>query len=209
MTEPSGADTWSAALGPRIRQLRRQRGLTIAELARQAGMHEVSVSRVERGVVLPSATSLHAIAGALGIEAESLYGMKQVVTQLTQVRPVQPTPRAAPWMETVTRGQGDRPRVPLPGWGVELLSSGPHRLLQSSIHSYEPGLEVWHQDWDGDEWGLVLEGGFEFVTSGQSFQVDEGDSFYWSSPPELLIRAIGTTPGRILFVYARTADAEG
>ena len=54
-------------LGPKIRQLRRRRGLTQAELAKRAALSWIYIAKLESGDrVAPSLTALERIARALG-----------------------------------------------------------------------------------------------------------------------------------------------
>jgi transcriptional regulator with XRE-family HTH domain len=60
-------------LGPRLRELRRQRGITLREVAEAAGVTESFVSQVERGTASPSVATLRRIAAALGETMASLF----------------------------------------------------------------------------------------------------------------------------------------
>lgn len=63
-------------VGHLIRKLRTQKGLTLTELARQAGISKGYVSQIERGATgRPSAQVLHGIASVLGVSAAGLLGM--------------------------------------------------------------------------------------------------------------------------------------
>jgi ribosome-binding protein aMBF1 (putative translation factor) len=57
----------AAELGRCARELREQRGLTPAPLARAAGMQPESVERFESGAYLPSLPVLERLAKALGV----------------------------------------------------------------------------------------------------------------------------------------------
>lgn len=57
---------WRQLLGRRLRWLRLQRGETLAETARRAGVSPQYLSEVERGIKEPSSEMVAAIAGALG-----------------------------------------------------------------------------------------------------------------------------------------------
>jgi transcriptional regulator with XRE-family HTH domain len=59
-------------IGTRIRQLRTERGLTQAELAERVGVSVESLSRAERGVILPTVRTLGGIAAALGADLSGL-----------------------------------------------------------------------------------------------------------------------------------------
>jgi transcriptional regulator with XRE-family HTH domain len=59
--------------GAKLRALRTaQEGLTQAKLAEQVGVHEVDVSRYERGEVDPSLHTLVNLARVLGVEMKDL-----------------------------------------------------------------------------------------------------------------------------------------
>jgi quercetin dioxygenase-like cupin family protein/DNA-binding phage protein len=63
------------ALGARVRELRRARGLTLAQLAGSAGLTHGFLSKLERGLASPSIASLSEIARALGTsQVELLAG---------------------------------------------------------------------------------------------------------------------------------------
>ncbi len=55
------------ALGRAIAQLRAQRGLTQAALARTTGLHRSYIAGIERGARNPTWTSIGTIAGGLGV----------------------------------------------------------------------------------------------------------------------------------------------
>lgn len=65
-------DGATVAVGRRLRELRRQKGLTQEELASRAHTHPVEVGRVERGTRDPRLTTLVRMAGGLGVEPGEL-----------------------------------------------------------------------------------------------------------------------------------------
>lgn len=56
-----------ARLGNRLRELRREAGLTQAELARRTGIHRPNIARVEAGRHTPSLETLARLASAIGV----------------------------------------------------------------------------------------------------------------------------------------------
>jgi transcriptional regulator with XRE-family HTH domain len=56
----------------RLRELRRQKNLSQAELADRVGVHSTHVSRYERGVSRPAFDTLQRIAGILGVTTDYL-----------------------------------------------------------------------------------------------------------------------------------------
>jgi transcriptional regulator with XRE-family HTH domain len=60
-------------LGKRIRAVRLRRGLSVAELATQAGVSKSLVSQIERGIAAPSIDTLRRVASALQLPVFSLF----------------------------------------------------------------------------------------------------------------------------------------
>ena len=133
-------------LGRHIRLLRKNRGLTLLELAQEAGCSESMLSKVENGKGNPSINVLHSISRALGTNMGSLF--------LPNLKP-----------EAVMR-KGERHLAQLvSGKGVILEYLSPHlpgHILQAPIHIVEPGGSskgsISHE---GEEAGYVLEGELE------------------------------------------------
>jgi transcriptional regulator with XRE-family HTH domain len=59
-------------LGMKIKQTREERGMTQAEVADKVGIHPMYVSRIERGVQVPSLSLLDKLARALKVEIKDL-----------------------------------------------------------------------------------------------------------------------------------------
>ena len=59
-------------IGLRIRELRLERGLTLDQLSRSAGISASHLSRLERGQAEPSFTVAAALAGQLGVSLNDL-----------------------------------------------------------------------------------------------------------------------------------------
>jgi transcriptional regulator with XRE-family HTH domain len=60
-------------LGPRLREEREKRGVSVRGLARDVGVSASMVSQIETGKVQPSVSTLYAITTALGITVEDLF----------------------------------------------------------------------------------------------------------------------------------------
>jgi len=55
------------------KRLRRERGLTVKELARAARLSDVGVGLIERGAVDPKASTLAKLAMALGVTVDAFF----------------------------------------------------------------------------------------------------------------------------------------
>ena len=61
-----------AILGQRLRQLRQEKGYTLQNLAQKAGIGNVYLSEIERGLKMPSLNSFIGIVEALEVSADSI-----------------------------------------------------------------------------------------------------------------------------------------
>ena len=61
-----------------LRKFRVERFLSQRELARQAGLHSITLVRLEAGATAPSTRTVRALAAALGVEARELTSPEEV-----------------------------------------------------------------------------------------------------------------------------------
>jgi transcriptional regulator with XRE-family HTH domain len=74
-------------IGPRLARVRRDRKLTLAQLAEMVGVSTSLISQIERGRSRPSITTLFGLAQALGVSVDAFFG-EQPVTQSSARRTV-------------------------------------------------------------------------------------------------------------------------
>ncbi len=60
-------------VGPRLRELRKERGISARALAAELGISPSAISQIERGVLRPSVSRLIAITDALGVPLASVF----------------------------------------------------------------------------------------------------------------------------------------
>jgi DNA-binding XRE family transcriptional regulator/quercetin dioxygenase-like cupin family protein len=77
--ESPAPETWhpGAELGPRLRRVREERGLSGRELARRVNCSASLISQIERGLSAPSVGILYALATELGASLDFLFGVTQ------------------------------------------------------------------------------------------------------------------------------------
>jgi transcriptional regulator with XRE-family HTH domain len=80
-----------------LRRLRKQRGLTQAKLAVQAGLDPSSLSQIETGARRPNTRTLEKLAGVLGVEVVDLFPKAQSPLPLEQ--PLTASPEVRDWLE--------------------------------------------------------------------------------------------------------------
>ncbi len=71
--EVDGEKQLERAIGSQIREFRKQLKLTVEEIAKQAGLSQGMLSKIERGVTTPSLGTLYALAQALNVPVTSLF----------------------------------------------------------------------------------------------------------------------------------------
>jgi transcriptional regulator with XRE-family HTH domain len=154
------------AVGDRLRDLRRERGVSLKEVAAGSGMSASFLSLVETG---KSDISLARLLGVL-----RFYGIG-----LTELLPEAEPPNAK-----VVHPE-TRPQVNFPGEGLDvyLLTPDTKRTFAPMIAVIKPyGKPAEFSQHPGQEFFLVLEGEVRFTLhQSEPFTMREGDSIYYES----------------------------
>lgn len=101
----------AAVIGQRLRELRRARGLTLAQLAVDSGVASKGhLSDLENGRVLPTVGTLQALASALGVELLDLVISPEQSPRhrLVAHTVALPEPVMARWLSEAENGTGKR-----------------------------------------------------------------------------------------------------
>jgi len=72
-----------ATIGSRLRELRKERGLTQAELARQIGIQQSDLSRMEKGEYRVSLDNLFKILGVFDLDLADFFGDQHLMRELS------------------------------------------------------------------------------------------------------------------------------
>ncbi len=162
-------DKSSQRLGARVRELRRERGLTLVQLAEATGLSHPFLSQVERGLANFSLPSLRRIAVALETSPVELMAASE-----TEVG-AEPAPeveirRASQDDDVVSDFAQDR-AIP--------LAHGARPFLPMSIECLrtDPGEVFTHAE---DEWITVITGSLHLELDGQEQVLAEGDCAYYA-----------------------------
>ncbi len=171
-------------VGARVRSLRRERGLTIEQLAAATGLTKGFISQLERDTTTPSLSSLARICDALGV-------------RLSHIFEHDPEPALV--------RKGERPvaggRFPTHNY---LLSSREEPRFQAIESEIAPGAGAGDElnSLPGEvEFVYVLEGSLELRVSDESHVLEAGDAItYRLSKPHTWRNASATQPLRVLWV---------
>jgi transcriptional regulator with XRE-family HTH domain len=153
-------------IGENIRKIRREKGISLVELARMAGCSPSFISGVETSKALPSLTSLQKIADALNIPITELFEPD--------------TPQ-----EPVVMKPEDRLELNLDNYNgkVYLLvkSISNKRICPFyTVISPKGGTKLFSRH-EGEEFGIVLKGTLQISLNSDIYLVRKNESFYYSS----------------------------
>jgi transcriptional regulator with XRE-family HTH domain len=176
-------------IGRKLKSSRLKRDLTIQELAGQSGVSSNMISRIERGLTIPSVELLLKLADAFGVSLSYFVEDAEKGGNVVQT----PAGYGAPVFFFENKHQ------------VSSLTEG---LRDSGFSVYLDTLEPLcnsgdgHMIHSGEEFAMVLEGSVSFNVGGEDFFLEKGDSIAlkasvphrWNNPAQ--------TTAKILWVVA-------
>ncbi|MDT0681537.1 cupin domain-containing protein [Roseicyclus sp. F158] len=175
-----------AAIGRRIRYLRKSRDMTLQQLAASSGVSASMLSLVERGLTSPSIGSLIVVGEALGVSISELMATDDHSGDLVvRHRNVQPVVLPEQVMRRMMR---------------EDQATG----ISLSVDEYAPGTSTGPVPITqrGVGHGFVIEGSLTVDIEGTSHVLEEGDLISFASDRPHRIRNHGDTPARTVWVNA-------
>ena len=175
----------NVAVGPRIRELRTEKSLSLRALAQLSGLSTNAISLIERGDNSPTVSSLHNLASALNVPITAFFeqqGNGQVIHLKKEQRPTSATA----------------------GVTMENLGSGlPNQQIEPFLITIKPGgsstsSQITHS---GEEFIYVLKGSLLCKISEQEYELEEGDSLlFLASQPQVYLNQ-SSKPARILIIF--------
>ena len=177
------AEQLNSDIGRKIRDLRKQNGLTQQELADRAELTKGFISQLERGQVSPSVVTLFDLIECLGTTPADFF----------PGRDQEPIVFAEKDSSEKIDDEGNITR-----WLVPSAQSNQMEPLWVQIqpHSTLP-LDEPH---NGEEFGYVLSGRIFLYRDDQRFEVKAGESFYYEADRSHRIENPGNRPARLLWV---------
>lgn len=170
-----------AAVGQRIRAIRKEQSLSLVEVAARTGFSIGYLSQVERGLSSPSLRAMVALGEVFGIGLAGLFERG-----------------ASGTAGGVVMRRADRKHLDFWRTGIDkeiLTLPDPTFVLNLYVMTLEPGGSSGREFLThvGEEAGLVLEGRFELEVEGEVWDLAEGDSFRFASRRGHRYRNPGTT----------------
>jgi transcriptional regulator with XRE-family HTH domain len=171
------------AVGPRLRELRRRHGLTLAELAERTGINESTLSRLEGGSRKPTLELLLPLAEVYAVPLDELVGAPRTGDPRIHLRPV-------------TRDGMTYVPLSRPG-GVQA-----HKLLIPPHPDAKPDLKT-HE---GFEWVYVLSGRLRLLLGEQSLLLRAGEAAEFDTHVPHWLGADGDRPVELLILFGHQGE---
>jgi transcriptional regulator with XRE-family HTH domain len=180
-----------SSIGPKLRELRLQRGLSLQQLAERADVSAAAIHKIEKSGMVPTITTLLKVAGALN------RSISYFVDEETE--------QNGPAYLT---SADDRRIVYTSHVGIDLAGiSGPYGrfFLAGAVATLEPGASSGENAMEhpGEELVFVLEGSMEFEVDGQDYRLAEGDSVHFRTDRPHRWRNPGKRPARAVWMALR------
>ena len=166
------------AVGPRLRELRRRRGGTLAEISEATGISVSTLSRLESGGRKPTLELLLALARAYQVPLDELVGAPPPGDPRIRIRPVR---RSGRTLIPLTRQPG----------GI--------RAYKMTIPAGEPVGE--QQSHEGYEWMYVLSGRLRLRLGEHDFVMKAGEVAEFDTRTRHWFGADGPEPVEVLTLF--------
>jgi len=191
--ERDGGFDPGAELGPRLRRVREDRGISVRELARRIGCSPSLISQIERGLSAPSVGMLYAIASELRASLDFLFGVAVPGDAMLatahgdgHVRSGAGGNGTGPGGHGLVQRRSSRRTIDLAsGVRWERLTPGADErvdflevIYEPSGHSTDMRRPLRH---DGQEYGLVVSGRLQASVGFETFELGPGDSIAFDS----------------------------
>jgi len=175
----------------RVKLLRRQRSWSLEELGERTGLTKSYLSKVERGVSVPSIAVAIKLARALQVDVEALFSDETSAAEIKITR-------AAERMDFVGTDATDG--------GVQSIAGPACRRMLPFImlppQEFAPGTK----EHEGEELLFVHKGAIEIAFPNQTVKLRAGDSVYFNALIPHSVRTVSATQAEVLIVVSYEDD---
>jgi transcriptional regulator with XRE-family HTH domain len=181
-----------SAIGPRVRKLRRERGLSLQELATRAGLSAAAIHKIEGNSMTPTITTLLKLATALNRSVSWFVdeGAEPRVVELVRRDERRPV---------TTFKEGLRLQNISGRYGPFLLAGADAEVEPHADSGPDP------MDHAGEELVLVTKGALEFTVDGETYRLRSGDSIHFRTNRPHSWRNPRATPARAVWLAVRSS----
>ncbi|MBN2062066.1 MAG: helix-turn-helix transcriptional regulator [Deltaproteobacteria bacterium] len=187
------------SIGQRIKTIRKQRHLTLGDVAAKVGFSRSYLSQIENLKREPSIGTLIKIAHVLGVEALFLItGGSSDAGQEEDISIVRQEERKI--MPDAFRHLNFKYQ--------SLAHKKKDRLMDAYIIEAGFDFPKHSKPWHGESFFFVLEGTHEVMYEGKSYILNKGDACYINSSKPNMGRSLGSKPSKLLLVFTLSRPDE-
>ncbi|KVL30767.1 helix-turn-helix domain-containing protein [Burkholderia sp. MSMB1835] len=174
----------------RLKLLRKQKGWTLDVLAEETGLTKSYLSKVERGLSVPSIAVALKLSKALNVDVEQLFSESGNRELITVTRAGERTAMGAAAdshahrFESIAAGVAPKKMLPF-------VVHPPHEFVASTFREHE-----------GEEFLFVHKGRVEIEFPNETVQLRAGDSVYFNALIPHRTRSLGTAQAEILVIVS-------
>jgi len=169
-------------VGPRLRRIRDQRGLTLSEAAQSTGISKSTLSRLENGQRRPSLELLLPLAQAYRVPIDDLVGAPEVGDPRIRLKPRRVNGRT---VLPLTRPGG------IQAWKIVI----PRTQSQPQPRTH-----------DGFEWLYVLSGRMRLILGQRDLVLDAGEAADFDTQVPHWFGSTGDGPAEVLSIFGRPGE---
>lgn len=177
-------------IGLRIRKIRKEKNLSLQDIADRGNLSKSLISKVENFRTIPSLPVLSRIADALRVDiAEIVKGINEK--------------QKHPYAVVKKEGREIMKRESAKGFVYESLitQNTASSLFESFVLTLKKGAERKPVSTDGDEFLLMLKGKIEFHYGKEKIVLEEGDSMFFNGRIPHVPENIGECEAKFLAIY--------
>ncbi|HWO62204.1 MAG TPA: XRE family transcriptional regulator [Umezawaea sp.] len=172
-----------AGVGTRLREIRKQRGTTLNELAAETGVSVSTLSRLEAGHRRPTLDLLLPLAQAYGLPIDELIGAPPTGDPRIHLRPVQH--KGMTFIPLTHRTGGLQAH--------KVIIPAQRRAPEQKSH-------------EGYEWMHVLHGRLRLVLGDQDLVLNEGEAAEFDTRVPHWFDSVDPTPVEVLILFGRQGE---
>ncbi len=172
-----------------LKKIRKQKKLTLQELAERTGLTKGYLSKVERSKKAPPYSTLTKIAGALGVEVTSILS-----------KDIEPLDDIRICLSRAENGKIIEETEEFSGYDYEVLAAAKPGKNMEPFIIYSPWEIRKMYSHEGEEFIYVMDGTLEFIYGDEKIIMKKGDNVYFDSCVPHSGRSIGDKKAVLLVV---------
>lgn len=182
-SQPEGVAAALDLVGPRLRRVRQQRGVTLTDVAERTGISKSTLSRLENGQRRPSLELLLPLAQAYRVPLDDLVGAPEVGDPRVRLKPRKVNGRTVLPLTRQPNG--------VQAW--KILIPGRQTSPQPRAH-------------DGYEWLYVLSGRMRLVLGDRDLVLGVGEAVEFDTQVPHWFGSAGDGPAEVLSIFGRPGE---